>query len=78
MSKHILIVDDESKLVRPVRGYLERHGFLVITAGNGRDALFAARDQRTDLIVVDLMTPELDGWELLRQQRREHDTPVFR
>ena len=65
MSKKILVVDDEPRLVNLVRGYLEQDGYEVVTAGNGRDALFAARDHRPDLIVLDLMMPEMDGWEFM-------------
>jgi DNA-binding response OmpR family regulator len=77
MAKRILVVDDETKLVNVLRGYLEEAGYEVVTASNGREALFAARDHRPDLIVLDLMMPELDGWEFMRQHRRESNTPVI-
>ncbi len=77
MSKIILVVDDEPRLVNLVRGYLEQEGFTVVTAGNGRDALFAARDHQPDLIVLDLMMPEMDGWEFLRLHRQERSTPII-
>ncbi|MBE2198304.1 MAG: response regulator transcription factor [Anaerolinea sp.] len=77
MSKTILVVDDEPRLVNLVRGYLEQEGFTVVTAGNGRDALFAARDHQPDLIVLDLMMPEMDGWEFLRLHRQERSTPII-
>lgn len=76
MAKRILVVDDEKRLVQVVRGYLEEAGYEVVTAYNGRDALFAARDYCPDLIILDLMMPELDGWEFIRQHRREKDTPI--
>lgn len=77
MSKLILVVDDEPKLTHLVRGYLEQEGYQVVTASNGRDALFAARDHQPDLIVLDLMMPQMDGWEFLRQHRQERNTPII-
>lgn len=77
MAKRILVVDDEKRLVQVVRGYLEEAGYEVVTAYNGRDALFAARDYSPDLIILDLMMPELDGWAFIRQYRREKDTPII-
>ncbi len=77
MSKLILVVDDEPRLVNLVRGYLEEEGYQVVTAANGREALFAARDHKPDLIVLDLMMPEMDGWEFLRLHRQERNTPII-
>ncbi|MCA9972716.1 MAG: response regulator transcription factor [Anaerolineales bacterium] len=77
MSKTILVVDDEPRLVNLVRGYLEQEGYAVVTAGDGRSALFAARDHQPDLIVLDLMMPEMDGWEFLRLHRQERPTPII-
>lgn len=77
MSKTVLVVDDEPRLVNLVRGYLEQDGFRVVTAGNGRDALFAARDHQPDLIVLDLMMPQMDGWEFMRLHRQERSTPII-
>ncbi len=77
MSKLILVVDDEPRLTNLVRGYLEGEGYGVVTAANGRDALFAARDHKPDLIVLDLMMPEMDGWEFLRLHRQERNTPII-
>ncbi len=77
MAKRILVVDDERRLVQVVRGYLEEAGFEVVTANNGREALFVAREQQPNLIILDLMMPELDGWEFIRQHRREKATPII-
>ncbi len=77
MSKTILVVDDEPRLVSLVRGYLEQEGYTVVTAGNGREALFAARDHLPDLIVLDLMMPEMDGWKFMRLHRQERNTPII-
>ncbi len=77
MPKTILVVDDEPRLVSLVRGYLEQEGYQVVTAGNGRDALFVARESQPDLIVLDLMMPGLDGWEFMRLHRQERNTPII-
>ncbi len=77
MTKRILVVDDEARLVAVVRGYLQEEGYEVVTASNGREALFVARDAQPDLIILDLMMPEADGWTFIRQYRREHNTPII-
>lgn len=77
MSKTILIVDDEERLVSLVRAYLEQEGFQVVTARDGREALFVARQAHPDLIVLDLMMPEMDGYEFLRLHRQEENTPII-
>ncbi|NKQ35117.1 MAG: response regulator transcription factor [Chloroflexi bacterium] len=77
MSKKILVVDDEARLVNLVRGYLEQEGYEVRTAGDGRQALFVAREEKPDLIVLDLMMPEMDGWEFMRRHRQENNTPII-
>lgn len=77
MGKSILVVDDEARLVNLVRGYLEQEGYTVFSSTNGREALFVAREERPDLIVLDLMMPEMDGWEFLRLHRQEFNTPII-
>ncbi len=71
MGQTILVADDELQIVRVVRSYLEQSGFRVVTASNGREALFVAREERPDLAVLDVMMPEMDGLELVRQLRRD-------
>ncbi len=77
MSKTILVVDDEERLVSLVKTYLEREGFRVATAKDGRQALFIAREQKPDLIILDLMMPEMDGYEFMRVHRKERETPII-
>ena len=75
--KTILVVDDEERLTSLVKTYLTQEGFGVVTAGNGREALFLARQEKPDLIVLDLMMPELDGYEFMRLHRKERETPII-
>jgi two-component system, OmpR family, alkaline phosphatase synthesis response regulator PhoP len=77
MNELILIVDDEPKIVRLTRDYLEKDGFQVISAGDGPAALALAHREHPDLVVLDLMLPGMDGWEVCRALRRESDVPVI-
>jgi DNA-binding response OmpR family regulator len=77
MSKTILVVDDEERLTSLVKAYLMQEGFRVATARNGREALFIARQEKPDLIVLDLMMPEMDGYEFMRLHRKERETPII-
>lgn len=77
MSKTILVVDDEERLVSLLKAYLKQEGFRVVTAENGRNALFQARHEKPDLIILDIMMPEMDGYEFMRLNSKERDTPVI-
>jgi len=77
MNELILVVDDEPKIVKQARDYLERSSFRVITAADGKDALFAARRDRPDLIVLDLNLPGVDGLDVCRALRRDSDVPII-
>jgi DNA-binding response OmpR family regulator len=76
-AKTILVVDDEARLVSLVETYLTQSGFRVMTAANGREALSVAERQEPDLIILDIMMPEMDGYEFMRAYRVEHDTPII-
>lgn len=77
MSKTILVVDDADSLRTMVKAYLAQEGFRVVTAANGREALFIARQERPDLIVLDLMMPELGGYEFINVYAREGAAPII-
>ena len=76
----ILVVDDDAKIVRLVRTYLERDGFSVVTAADGPGALDAIETHQPALVVLDLMLPELDGRAVIRAVRRDDEagrTPIL-
>ncbi|HEY4227149.1 MAG TPA: response regulator transcription factor [Candidatus Limnocylindrales bacterium] len=72
----ILVVDDEPKIARLARDYLEHAGYGVLTAGDGPSAVQVARTRRPDLVILDLGLPGLDGLEVLRSLRSAGPTPV--
>lgn len=73
----VLVVDDEAKIVDLVRVYLEKEDYQVVTAGDGRQALETFEEQKPDLIVLDLMLPQIDGLEVCRSIRRRSATPII-
>jgi DNA-binding response OmpR family regulator len=75
--KKILVVDDKTNVRTLIREYLTEQGFRVITAENGHIALFSARQEKPDLILLDIMMPEMDGMEFMRIYRREAETPII-
>jgi len=78
MAKTILVVDDEERLRSLLRAYLTQEGFRVLAAANGREALRIADQEKPDLIILDLMMPEVDGYEFMRLYReRKHQVPVI-
>lgn len=77
MNELILVVDDEPKIVRLARDYLEQSGFRVLPADDGPAALAAARHEKPDLIVLDLNLPGLDGLDVCRALRRESNVPII-
>jgi DNA-binding response OmpR family regulator len=77
MPRTILIADDDAQLRRTVRAYLEDSGYTVVVAGNGRDALFSMRHEHPDLVLLDVMMPEMDGFETARLIRKESTVPII-
>ncbi len=77
MPQTILIVDDEKRLVSLVQSYLAQEGYRVLTAYNGREALPLAKKEKPDLIILDIMMPEMNGYDFMRAHRSESDTPII-
>jgi len=77
MAKTIMVVDDEKRLVSLVESYLTQEGYRVVTAYNGKEALAVAQKDKPDLIVLDVMMPEMDGYEFMRRHRAENNTPII-
>jgi DNA-binding response OmpR family regulator len=76
MAKKILVVDDKLELRTLLKSYLSQEGFDVVTANDGQEALYVARHEKPNLIILDLMMPEMGGNEFMRSYNREADTPV--
>lgn len=79
MATRILVVDDDRRIVRLLRASLEQAGYQVCVAYNGETALHILRRERPDLVVLDLMLPDRDGWDVTRVMRRDAtlaDTPI--
>lgn len=77
MSKTILVVDDTASVVRLLREYLTEHGYRIVSATNGQEALYVARHEKPDLVLLDIMMPQMDGFDFMRNYRKERDTPVI-
>jgi two-component system alkaline phosphatase synthesis response regulator PhoP len=77
MNELILVVDDEPKIVRLAQDYLERSQYRVLSVAEGRAALALARQERPDLVVLDLTLPGLDGLDVCRTLRQESDVPII-
>jgi two-component system alkaline phosphatase synthesis response regulator PhoP len=75
--KTVLVVDDERHIVDLVRLYLEKEGYGVIPASNGEDALALHDRHDPDLVILDLMLPRIDGFEVCREIRHRGDTPIL-
>jgi two-component system phosphate regulon response regulator PhoB len=74
MSHRILVVDDEPDITALVAYHMAKAGFRVSTAGNGRDALKAAREERPDIVILDLMLPGISGYDILAELRKHEET----
>lgn len=77
MAELILVVDDELTLQETIAFQLTRQGYEVVSSADGEDALDKARIQRPDLIILDIMLPKLDGFEVCRILRQEMNTPIL-
>lgn len=77
MTTTILIVDDQSSVRQLLQEYLSEQGYRVVTAADGQNALYTARHENPDVILLDIMMPRMDGYQFLRQFRQERQTPVI-
>lgn len=77
MSDKVLIIEDEMKIARTVRLYLEQSNYQVAIVTDGIQALAAFRHEQPDIVLLDLMLPNMDGWEICRQIRQESGVPII-
>ena len=75
--KTILVVDDSASVRTLVRDYLTEQGLRVVTADNGQNALYTARQEKPDLILLDIMMPEMDGYQFVTAYRKVSETPII-
>ncbi|MEW6685142.1 MAG: response regulator [Candidatus Edwardsbacteria bacterium] len=73
MVKKVLVVDDEPYIARVIRFKLEQEGFTVISAGNGLEGLQRMKEEKPDLVILDVMMPGMDGFEVYRQMKEEEE-----
>ncbi|WP_371366014.1 response regulator transcription factor [Sporomusa rhizae] len=73
----VLVVDDDEKIVKVLTAYLEKEGYTVITAKDGLEAVDKARKLEPDIILLDVMLPSLDGWEVCKEIRRTSAVPII-
>ncbi|MBQ1234299.1 MAG: response regulator transcription factor [Oscillospiraceae bacterium] len=73
----IMIVDDDRNICELLRLYIEKDGFDAVIAHNGREALALLEKEKPDLMVLDVMMPELDGWQVCREVRKSSDIPII-
>lgn len=73
----VLVVDDDSHIVELIKLYLEKEGFTVITANNGKAAIDKFKSESPDIMILDVMMPEMDGWDVCREIRKSSNTPII-
>jgi two-component system alkaline phosphatase synthesis response regulator PhoP len=77
MAHKVLVADDEPSILETVSAYLRQESYQVVTATNGRDALFQFRHEQPDLVILDVMMPDMDGWSVARALRKESNVPLI-
>ena len=77
MTKTIMVVDDNKQLRKLIDTYLSQEGYRVVSAANGQEALYVSRQEKPNLIILDLMMPEMGGYDFLRAHNKEAETPVI-
>lgn len=77
MTKKILVVDDKAEIRKLLKSYFTQEGYEVVTAADGQEALFVARHEKPDVVLLDIMMPQMNGYDFLRTFSREATTPVI-
>lgn len=77
MNNKILIVDDERNIVELIRLYLEREGYSAVCGYDGEEALRLFEEQQPELVILDIMLPKKDGWQVCKEIRKKSDTPII-
>ncbi len=77
MMQTVMIVDDEAQIISMIRAYLRQAGYRVVAAADGREALLLARQEKPDLILLDIMMPEMSDLEFMRLYKQESETPII-
>lgn len=70
-TQKILVVDDDKSIIKIVKAYLEQAGYSVLNAGDGASAMHILRSEKPDLLILDLMLPDRDGWDITRSIRHD-------
>ena len=73
----ILVVDDDENICELLRLYLEKDNYHVFTCGDGQSAVELEKSQHPNLILLDIMIPKLDGWQVCREIRKNSDVPII-
>ena len=76
-NEKILIADDDRNICELLRIYLEKEGFAVVLAGNGEEALSKFDEEEPDILLLDVMMPKLDGWQVCRELRKKSECPII-
>ena len=75
-NKTILIIEDEERMRRLIKDYLNREGYKVIEASDGKIAIDTFKENKVDLVILDIMLPQFDGWTVCREIRKNSDVPI--
>ena len=73
----VLLIDDDEKIVKLLRSYFEKEGWIATAAYDGLQGLQAVKLQQPDIVILDLMLPGIDGWEVCKRLRKDSDVPII-
>lgn len=77
MAAKVLIVDDDTNICELLRLYLEKDGYSTVTAHDGQEAIRTFEESNPDIILLDIMLPKLDGWQVCREIRKTSEVPII-